>query len=207
MPVKLWTFGAWFSPLRESCFVDQRTGGCGGGFVMTKVEAGDGVEDGPVRLWALWRRLKALFPVWSLIPSSFYTPGAWGYAGVDFVSGFRQNPSTLKTFDLLDGIDEASFEALYALANLNARRQDQILRFVIVGYLTVPLSILALVAELAGDSLLSFTRAHMWEVISLLVAVGFGPIIYMMSQWRSRQIIGVLDLIRIERGLASDRSD
>lgn len=174
---------------------------------MTKVEAGDGGEDGPVRLWALWRRLKALFPVWSLIPSSFYTPGAWGYAGVDFVSGFRRNPSTLKTFDLLDGVDEAGFEALYALANLNARRQDQILRFVIVGYLTVPLSILALLAELAGDSLLSFTRSHMWEVISLLVAVGLGPIIYMMSQWRSRQITGVLDLVRIERGLASGRSD
>lgn len=174
---------------------------------MNKAETPDGVEEGPAPLWALWRRLKALFPVWSLIPSSFYTPGAWGYAGVDFVSGFRQNPSTLKTFDLLDGIDEAGFEALYALANLNARRQDQILRFVIVGYLTVPLSILALLAELAGDSLLSFIRAHMWEVISLLVAVGLGPIIYMMSQWRSRQIIGVLDLVRIERGLASDRSN
>ncbi|MFN7129959.1 MAG: hypothetical protein ACK4OJ_12930 [Brevundimonas sp.] len=173
---------------------------------MDRMEANDGVGDGPDRLWALWRRLKALFPLWSLIPSSFYTPGAWGYAGVDFVSGFRRNPSTLKTFDLLDGVGEAGFEALYALANLNARRQDQILRFVIICYLTVPLSILALLAELAGDSLLSFTRAHMWEVISLLVAVGLGPITYMMSQWRSRQIIGVLDLVRIERGQASERS-
>lgn len=173
---------------------------------MTKVGTEDGMRHGPVQLWPLWRRLKALFPVWSLIPSSFYTPGAWGYAGVDFVSGFRRNPSTLKTFDLLDGVDDAGFEALYALANLNARRQDQILRFVIICYLTVPLSILALLAELAGDSLLSFTRTHMWEVISLLVAVGLGPITYMMSQWRSRQIIGVLDLVRIERVQASARS-
>ncbi|MFN3879157.1 MAG: hypothetical protein ACK4MH_12360 [Brevundimonas sp.] len=173
---------------------------------MTKVETEDGMGHGPVQLWPLWRRLKALFPVWSLIPSSFYTPGAWGYAGVDFVSGFRRNPSTLKSFDLLDGVDEAGFEALYALANLNARRQDQILRFVIICYLTAPLSILALMAELAGDSLLSFTRTHMWEVISLLVAVGLGPITYMMSQWRSRQIIGVLDLVRIERVQASARS-
>jgi hypothetical protein len=46
----------------------------------------------------------------------------------------------------------------------------------------------------------------MWEVISLLVAVGLGPISYMMSQWRSRQIIGVLDLVRIERGQTSERS-
>ena len=173
---------------------------------MTSGDRGESVAAAQADLWPLWRRLKALFPVWSLIPSSFYTPGAWGYAGVDFVSGFRRNPSTLKTFDLLDGVDDAGFEALYALANLNARRQDQILRFVIICYLTVPLSILALMAELAGDSLLSFTRTHMWEVISLLVAVGLGPITYMMSQWRSRQIIGVLDLVRIERVQASARS-
>lgn len=72
-------------------------------------------------LWSLWRRLKALFPVWSLLPSSVYTPGAWGYTGVDFVSGFRRNPSTLKAFTLLDGLDRASFDALAALADLNAR--------------------------------------------------------------------------------------
>jgi hypothetical protein len=157
--------------------------------------------------WDLWRRLMPMFPVWSLIPTSFYTPGAWGYAGVDFISGFRRNPSTMRTFALLDAVDEADFEALAALANLNARRQDQMLRFVIVIYLTVPLSILALLAELAGDSLLSFTRDHRSMVIGVLVAMGLGPLAYLMSQWRSRQIVGVLDLIRIERGRASARRD
>lgn len=174
---------------------------------MSRVQADEGVQEGAVRLWALWRRLKALFPIWSLIPSSFYTPGAWGYTGVDFVSGFRSNPSTLKTFALLEGVDAAEFEALSALANLNARRQDQMFRFVVVCYLTIPLSILALLAELAGDGLLSFTRAHMSLVISIFVLMGLGPLGYLMGQWRSRQIIGVLDLIRIERGQATDRRD
>ncbi len=174
---------------------------------MTQLKADDGAEDGPVRLWALWRRLKALFPIWSLIPSSFYTPGAWSYTGVDFVSGFRRNPSTLKTFALLEDVDATEFEALSALANLNARRHDQMFRFVVVCYLTIPLSILALLAELAGDGLLSFTRGHMWSVISIFVFMGLGPLAYLMGQWRSRQIIGVLDLIRIERGQATDRRD
>ncbi|MBB3873653.1 MAG: hypothetical protein KYX67_08900 [Brevundimonas sp.] len=174
---------------------------------MNKTETPDGMEEGPAPLWALWRRLKALFPIWSLIPSSFYTPGAWGYAGVDFISGFRRNPSTLKTFALLEGADAAEFEALSALANLNARRQDQMFRFVVVCYLTIPLSILALLAELAGDGLLSFTRDHMSLVASTFVLMGLGPLAYLMSQWRSRQIIGVLDLIRIERGRATDRRD
>lgn len=170
-------------------------------------ETREAPQGGGDTLWGLWRRLLALFPVWSLIPSGFYTPGAWGYTGVDFLSGFRRNASTVKAFALLEGVDDAGFEDLAALAALNARRQDQMLRFVIVVYLTVPLSILALLAELAGDSLLSFTRGHMSMVIGVLVAMGLGPLAYLMSQWRSRQIIGVLDLIRIERGWASGQGE
>lgn len=151
-------------------------------------------------LWNLWRRLKAPFPAWSLIPSSFWTPGAWGYAGVDFLSGFRRNPSTIKVFDMLKDVDDATFDALSALANLNARRQDQMLRAVIVAYLTVPLSITALIAEVAGDSLLSFIREHPQLVFAIGGGAALGPLHYLMTHWRSRQIVGVLDLIRIERG-------
>jgi hypothetical protein len=153
-------------------------------------------------LWTLWRDLKRLFPVWSLIPSSFVTPGAWGYVGVDFLSGFRRNPSTLKTFALLEGVDDATFDALSALANLNARRQDQMLRFVILAYLTVPLSVLALLAELNGDGVMSYVQAHRDGLISLVAGATLGPLAYLMSHWRSRQMIGVLDLVRIERGQA-----
>ena len=153
-------------------------------------------------LWRLWVELTGFFPAWSLIPSSLYTPGAWGYTGVDFLSGFRRNPSTKRTFALLENIDEATFDALSALANLNARRQDQMLRAVIIGYLTVPLSILAVMAELAGDSVMTFARAHTGVIIPIVAGATLGPLSYFMSHWRSRQIVGVLDLIRIERGQA-----
>jgi hypothetical protein len=152
--------------------------------------------------WALWRRLKRLFPSWSLLLESFYTPGAWGYLGVDFISGFRRNPSTVKAFALLEGVDEATFDALSALANLNTRRQEQMLRAVVLVYLTVPLSITALAADMAGDSVLSFIRAHMDLAIPTAAGLTLGPLSYLQSHWRSRQIVGVLDLIRIERGQA-----
>ena len=151
-------------------------------------------------VWALWNRLTRLFPTWSLLPSSFYTPGAWGYAGVDFVSGFRRNPSTKAAFNLLSGVDDARFDALSALASLNARRQEQMLRAVIVGYLTIPVTILALLAEVAGDSVMIFARAHSDMVIQAVAASALAPLMYGMSHWRSRQIVSVLDLIRIERG-------
>lgn len=120
--------------------------------------------------------------------------------GVDFISGFRRNRSTGQAFELLAGVDDRTFDAVSALANLNARRQDQMLRAVIIAYLTIPVSIIAILAEVAGDSLLSFVREN-WETsIQFGVAVTFGPLAYYLSHWRSRQIVSVLDLIRIERG-------
>ena len=153
-------------------------------------------------LWRLWGDLRRLYPAWSLIPSSFVTPGAWGYVGVDFLSGFRRNPSTIRTFALLEDVDAATFDALSALANLNGRRQDQMLRAVVLLYLTVPLSILALLAELNGDGVMAYVRAHQDGVVALVAGAALGPLAYLMSHWRSRQMIGVLDLIRIERGQA-----
>jgi hypothetical protein len=153
----------------------------------------------PTELWRLWRSLHRLFPTWSILPDSFVTPGAWGYLGVDFVSGLRRNPSTLKAFALLEGAADELFDGLTALAALNGRRQDQLLRVVILTYLTVPLSILALVAELSGDSLLSFVKTHQANTIGIALTITLAPLGYLISTWRSKQLISVLDLIRVER--------
>lgn len=154
-------------------------------------------------LWALWRTLTRLFPAWRLIPEAFYTPGAWGYVGVDFVSGFRRNPSTRQTFELLRDIGDERLDALTALANLNSRRQEQLLRAVVIGYLTLPLTITALAADLAGDSVMGLLRAHGSAALQLALIVTAAPVGYFLSHWRSRQIVGVLDLVRIERGRAA----
>ncbi|RZI99815.1 MAG: hypothetical protein EON90_09835 [Brevundimonas sp.] len=151
-------------------------------------------------VWVLWGRLKTYFPTWGLLPDSFATPGAWGYMGNDFVSGFRRNRSTQQAFELLDGVTDRDFDALSALANLNARRQEQMLRAVIIAYLTVPLSVVAIVAEVAGGSLIAFARDHSDWAIWTAVLVTTGPVAYFLSHWRSHQIVGVLDLIRIEHG-------
>lgn len=165
-----------------------------------KKAAGPEISDLRADIWPLWSKLVKFFPAWSLIPSSFYTPGAWGYVGVDFVSGFRRNRSTIQTFELLEQADDAAFDALSALASLNARRQEQLLRAVVVAYLTVPLSVMALLAELAGDSVMSFMRENIDLIVPVAAGLALGPLSYAMSHWRSRQMVGVLDLIRIERG-------
>lgn len=165
---------------------------------MGHVEPGGEAEDED--LWATWRRLKAFFPTWSLLPSSFYTPGAWGYLGVDFISGFRRNRSTRQAFDLLKDVKAERFDAISALANLNARRQDQMLRAVVIAYLTIPLTVIAVLSEVAGDSLLSFVRTNLAVTLQVAGALTLATLGYFLSHWRARQIVGVLDLIRIERG-------
>ena len=136
------------------------------------------------------------------MPSSFYTPGAWGYLGVDFISGFRRNRSTREAFALLEGVDDRTFDAVSAMANLNARRQEQMLRAVIIAYLTVPVTIVAILAEVAGDSLVAFIRDNLQIAAPVIAGVTLAPVSYFTSHWRSRQIVSVLDLIRIERGQA-----
>lgn len=170
---------------------------------MGHVESG-GAAERPhrERLWELWRALKKPFGVWSLIPSGFVTPGAWGYVGVDFLTGFRANRSTQDSFDLLADVDGPTFDALSALANLNVRRQEQMLNAVVIAYLTVPISVLAIVAEVAGDSLVSFARDNLQHVVAIGAGLTLGPLAYYLSTWRAHQIVGVLDLIRIERGQA-----
>lgn len=74
------------------------------------------------------------------------------------------------------------------------------LRAVVIAYLTVPLTAVAVIAEVAGGSLLSFVRERPDVAIQIGVVLAAGPLGYFMSHWRSRQIVGVLDLIRIERG-------
>lgn len=138
--------------------------------------------------------------MWSLIPSGFVTPGAWGYVGVDFITGFRANRNTHQAFEIMADADEAVFDGVSALANLNARRQEQMLRAVVIGYLTIPVSVLALAAEVAGDSLVAFVRANFDVVVPFVAGLTLAPLAYFTSNWRARQIVGVLDLIRIERG-------
>lgn len=155
-------------------------------------------SDAPV--WPLWRELKRHFPVWSLLPSAFWTPGAFGYVGVDHVSGFRRNASTKAAFALMDGRPDEDLDLLTALAALNARRQRQMFTAVAVAYVTVPLTLIATWAEIAPDGVEAFIRGNVLSAVQGFVGLTMGALYYFCSHWRSRQMVEVLDLIRIERG-------
>lgn len=153
------------------------------------------------RVWALWRTLKGYFPAWSLLPSSFYTPGAWTMWGIDLLSGFRRNRNTRQSFNLLKDAPVAEFEGVVALAALNQRRQGAIFQATAVAYVTVPLTLLATGAEIAPEQVEQLIRDNLTVAIQMFAGTTVGVLYYFSGWWRARQMMAVLDLIRIERGM------
>lgn len=155
-------------------------------------------DEAPV--WALWRAVRKPFPVWSLLPSAFWTPGAFGYVGVDHVSGLRRNASTHKVFALLEGRLDEDLDGVTALAALNSRRQRQMFTAVAVAYVSIPLTLVATWAEVAPGAVERFIRAYPTGALQAFIGLTVGALYYFCSHWRARQIVEVLDLVRIERG-------
>jgi hypothetical protein len=160
----------------------------------------DGSGEGEAPVWVLWRQVKRRFPVWSLLPLSLATPGAYGYMGVDVVSGLRRNPSTKAVFALFHERADAELEAVTALAALNGKRQRQIFTAVAVSYITIPLTLIATLAEIAPAGLEALIRANMRLGLEVSGMATVLALFYFSSLWRARQILEVLELVRIERG-------
>lgn len=153
-------------------------------------------------VWPLWRTLKVKFAVWSAMGDAFSSPGAWGYVGNDFVSGLRRNRSTIETFALMDAAP-AQYEAVRALAALNARRHEQMFQFVVLLYVSIPLTIILGLAEVMPEGLLQHFREQQVSVAIFAGMFTFGAAAYLVGVWRARQLVSVLDLWRLERGAAA----
>lgn len=151
--------------------------------------------------WPVWRRLCREFPTWSFVFSAILTPAAWRTIVNDLVSGLRANRSTKRAFQLTAGLSDEDIEALAAIAALNQRRHDWVMRILIVVYLTIPATLATLAAEVMGDGLISVLREQAQASAALIVGLVIAILIYFMAQWRARQMVGVLELIRIDRGL------
>lgn len=150
-------------------------------------------------VWTFWRTYKKLFRTWLLPLSTWTTPGAWGWLGNDVVSGLRANPSTKKAFVMLQPASASVFDALSALASLNLRRQEQGFQVLVLFYISVPLTIILAVGEFAPEAGLAFMRRQGEAALYLGVVLVGASLVYLAALWRARQMVHVLDLIRIAR--------
>lgn len=152
--------------------------------------------------WPVWRRLRSLFPAWTLLWTSFTTPGAWGWFGNDVLTGFRKNPSTDKAFQLLARTPPQIFDSVSALASLNLRRQELGFQVIIVFYVTIPVTAFIGAGEIAPERLIPFVERNADFLRTIFFALVASTLYYLMCLWRARQMVQVVDLVRIERGIA-----
>jgi len=115
------------------------------------------------------------------------------------MTGMRRNRSTQAVFDLLAPRPLSDVEAMVGIADINARRQRQMLTIMVVLYVTVPVTGVATWAELSSETALSILRENMTFVIELFAIATTGVAYYAASHWRARQMLEVLELVKIER--------
>lgn len=156
-------------------------------------------------LWALWREVIALYPLHrsllaGLSPvSPFRRETSWFW--FDVILGLRSMRSSRAVAARLESVTDSELDGLVTLGEINSRRQEHFFRSLVLAYITVPLTVGAIWAQLAPDNLMSLVRnpelALVWggTIAGLATAVA----IRFVSDWRARSFLAVLMMVRAER--------
>jgi hypothetical protein len=171
-------------------------------------------QKGPLadnRLWALWREVIALYPLHhsllaGLSPvSPFRRETSWFW--FDVILGLRSMRSSRAVAARLESVTDGELDGLITLGEINSRRQEHFFRSLVLAYITVPLTLGAIWAQLSPANLMSLVRnpelAPVWggTIAGLATAVA----IRFVSDWRARSFLAVLMMVRAERGVIGSR--
>jgi hypothetical protein len=161
----------------------------------------DAAGEPQAELWPLWQGLRKLFPAWSTPLGWWDRPANWFWWGNDLVSNLRTSRPTQRAFALLEAADAGMLEKLAGVAAVNERRHEHFFRFAALVYLTLPLSAAAMTVEAAPDALQRVYDDSPEMVWFTVLGFGVTVLFSLAGLWRARQMVAVLDLIGIERGL------
>lgn len=149
-------------------------------------------------IWAVWRRVALALSARGLLWDTFFSRSVWTQWGVDHVSGLRANRSSRRVFEILAPLSAGDLRRLHLIAAINHRRLEAISRWVAIGFVTVPASTALALSELAPGFLARLRfDARDWVLIGL---TGLVVIYYLMTAWRARQVVTVVEFAFIERG-------
>jgi hypothetical protein len=128
------------------------------------------------------------------------------------ISGLLANGTTKKVFAILEPLGAPDMKRLHAVAHLNHRRLEAISRWMAIAFLTVPASAALTLSELSPATLKAIAGAEgvtRWYLNLAYAAAVVG--LYLLWAWRARQLLMVVELYLIQRGVgigeASDAAD
>jgi hypothetical protein len=153
-------------------------------------------------IWALWRGLLRRLPMWRMPWEWLFSPSIWTMTGLDLVSGLLRNGSTKAIFALLAPLPPAELRRIHALAALNHRRHEAVSRWMALAFVTVPTSAALALSQIAPETLRAVTASRgltSWYFV--LGYIGAGVTFYLLAAWRARQLLTIIELALIRRGV------
>lgn len=161
-------------------------------------------NDAPVQdlLWPTWKRLVKALPV-VLMPLEWFTaPSTWKLFGVDFLSPLLENRTTKAAFAVLRPLSPRDLRRIHALAMVNHRRHEAVSRWFAIGFITLPVSAALMLSELSPATLKVVAEAEGAVRWYLMLAYGAAAVaLHLMFAWRARQLLTVIELWLIQRGV------
>lgn len=162
----------------------------------------------PCDIWPVWRALVRALPVARMPWEWFFSPSVWTLFGLDYLSGLRRNRTTRAVFAILEPLGPAELRRAHALAHLNNRRHEVISRWMAIGFVTLPASAALTLSQLSPETLEAVGRwqgAASWPLLLGYIAavVAF----YLLCAWRARQLLTLVELAMIQRGVSLHGAD
>ncbi len=150
----------------------------------------------------LWRALRDKFSFWRFLAFALGFRRRY-YLRYDAMDPLRRSAQARAVQATLADATRAELEGLHGLAQLNARRQDSFLRAILFAYITIPLGVGAVWAQVEPGALTQSLQAYpsLWGggFAGLTVAVLYR----FMADWRARDLEGTLAMALIERDAAA----
>lgn len=149
--------------------------------------------------WAAWQALRKASGGWRA-----WLPTVRGVNSfdVDAVSGIATSRSGRAALAVLRPLGEVEFEGVRALATINAKRQDFYVRNVTIAYLTVPLTLAALWAQLSPTTVTALLNEPdlrgVW--VGTITGLAAALVIRFIADWRARTLVALIEIAAVERG-------
>lgn len=125
-----------------------------------------------------------------------FNPSGYRLIGSNLVYAAIASKRFRRAAALLADADQALLEDLARLARVNVSRATTTFNAVAILYVSIPITLAALVSEMAPQETRAFMLAHSDDIVRWVALLALTPAVYFCGLWRARQILWAVELIQ-----------
>lgn len=146
-----------------------------------------------------WRALLACHPAWRLLVPQVGAASFASRTPFDSISGLMRNRGFARVLAIVASRSDAEVASLLALAQINQDRQTYFARLLLLAYVTVPLTVFALAAQMSPAWLARIFEQYPSAIGGGMAGAGLAVVIAHVNEARARLLIAMLQVIRLVR--------